>query len=115
MAENANVFEDATSRQLPASEALPAEAPSVWEALQFRIARRADELARQASPLLRRGSGRLLWIKAETEILGASSWAPFWNLLSLAARLSHGRNSGYGIQSNPTGQPTRGEVGLGLT
>ena len=62
--------------------------PGLWEGVQLRIARRADELAKNASPLFRRGSGRLLWVKAEREILGPRSRVALTDLLQLCARLS---------------------------
>ena len=62
--------------------------PNLWEALQRRIARRADELSRDAPPSVRRGPGRLLWVKAEREILGSESRVGLVDLLQVCARLS---------------------------
>lgn len=53
--------------------------------LQLRIARRADELAREEAGHWHRGSGRRLWIKAERELLGPVSKSALFDLLKLCA------------------------------
>lgn len=73
MLQDAHGYEGVMVREFAATVRLFPEKRRRWEALQLRIARRADELAREAAPYLRQGPGRLLWMKAESEILSASS------------------------------------------
>jgi hypothetical protein len=56
--------------------------------LQLRIARRADEIARQEALPPRIGPGRRLWMKAEREVLGPASRIALFNLLNLCAVFS---------------------------
>jgi hypothetical protein len=91
MSEKMPIHEGEMPRETSAGPLHP-EIPSRWEALQVQIAWRADELSRAASPFVRQGSGRLLWMKAENEILGAGSRIAIWSLFDLAARLSRGPN-----------------------